>query len=544
MPKEATDNTIAMDELELESEMEKALLLQRALSIAEDTKEESRTVEAILDSPTTPSRHATERSRSRSQSVTGVREEDERSLSSSPSRDHQLPPTRPLVPPHRTSTGLGNNNMSRPQTDKDLPPRVPPRGDPPEYIQQEARQLQQTQRTFLQFGNGPPFAERARRQVRTVTMSEVRQEIAFHQNAAYNAIREAEHYKSLASQLKRELAECKEDLFRAEDEKKALGQQILELGTVAEGVTDEVLRRLYQSTTGCAVESHSKLFGKPTGNDHERLGTLLGPDYLLLLAKFGRKYYHSLLASALYKETADVVASKYVVGATSGIMKLKEQIGVEGNPGDFLSFLHILEEVFQVDALAVPRRDINIWRSSFIKLLNHLPEVKEISASFLGSKPSPDSELTHLVDEAWARLELHIPLSDKGRRSLLKLLKLQANLRLKTCMSLASYESVYYRPGTPYNRATMSIVDVTEGECEDDELHRLGSDSHGSGLFVGFCFFPALVKWGNDRGFDMLNGFVVSRATVLPVFGDDPFLADMKDAAQSQYGNDVPMSDP
>lgn len=70
----------------------------------------------------------------------------------------------------------------------------------------------------------------------------------------------------------------------------------------------------------------------------------------------------------------------------------------------------------------------------------------------------------------------------------------------------------------------MSIVDVTEGECEDDELRRLDNESCGRKLVVGYCFFPALYKWGNDRGFDTAKGHVVARAMVLPVYDDDPFL--------------------
>ncbi|PGH16443.1 hypothetical protein AJ79_01774 [Helicocarpus griseus UAMH5409] len=478
------------------------------------------TAQSIPDSlPTiTPRRPAAARTRSHSSS--GVRP---KAREPSPERRHTPEPStiRPLVPPHRSTAVSPENNPSpRSQPEREFPPRRLRRTEPDENVESEITHL--GHRGITQGGS---FAERTSRRVivREQVLEDLHQESATHYRAAQHAYREAEYYKRVAGSLHKELEECKKDLLEIQDEKRALGQQILDLGTVAEGVTDEVLRGLFQNTIGCAVESHSKVFGKPTGDDHERLGKLLSSECTQLLHQFGRKFYHSLLASALFRETADAVSKRYVVGAAPGISKLTRELGVEIDARSSFTFLQILEEILHLPSMGVPQRDINVWRSSFSKLLQHIPEVSEISSTS-GSKASGNSELTELVDDVWSKLEPHIPPGDKGRRSLLKLLKLQANLRLKTCMSLASYEFQYHEPGTQFNPATMSIVDVTEGECEDDELRRLEGERCGRKLVVGYCFFPALYKWGNDRGFDIEKGHVVARATVLPVYEDDPFL--------------------
>ncbi|OAX81209.1 hypothetical protein ACJ72_04446 [Emergomyces africanus] len=472
------------------------------------------TAEAILDSQTTTTPRRLEKARPRSKSATGIRPD---ARNQSPVRNvhvQELSATRPPVPPHRLAAG----REPRPQMEKELPQYAHRGGfdEPPEI-----ELTHQVHRGITQVGMGGSFSERVRRVSQEPDMGDIYQELLYQRRATQHAFREAEYYKKVAGSFHKELEDCKKDLWEAQDEKKALGQQILDLGTVAEGVTDEVLRRLFQSAVGCAVEAHSKVFGKPTGNDDERLGKLLSPECTKLLRQFGRKYYHSLLASALFKETTDAVGKKYVVGAAPGISRLTRDLGMDLDARSSFTFLQILEEILHLPSTGVPQRDINVWRSSFVKLLQYLPEVSELENSS-GAKTS--AELTELVNEVWANLEPHIPPGDKGRRSLQKLLKLQANLRLKTCMSLASYEFKFHEPGTQFNVSTMSIVDVTEGECEDDELHRLDSESCGRKLVVGYCFFPALYKWGNDRGFDIEKGHVVARATVLPVYDDDPFL--------------------
>ncbi|KAL2367395.1 hypothetical protein RJZ57_008256 [Blastomyces gilchristii] len=500
------------------------------------------TAEAILDSQTTttaPRRLGKDRPRSKS--ATGIRPDVG---NQSPVRNvHVQEPsaTRPPVPPHRSAAGKDNAFIPKSHAEKE-PPRYVYRGALDDSPEMEL--THQVHRGITQAGMGASYAERARRAVAPeIDIEGMYQELMYYRRATQHAFRESEYYKRVAGSLHKELEDCKKDLWEAQDEKKALGQQILDLGTVAEGVTDEVLRRIFQNTIGSAVEAHSKVFGKPTGDDAERLGRLLSPECTKLLQQFGRKYYHSLLASALFKETADAVGKKYVVGATSGILRLTRELGVDLDPRSSLTFLQVLEEILHLPSMGVPQREINVWRSSFVKLLQYLPEVKELANSS-GAKASAESELLELVDEVWAKLEPHIPLGDKGRRGLQKLLKLQANLHVKTSLSLASYELKFHEPGTQFNVSTMRIVDITEGECEDDELHRLDSESCGRKLVVGYCFFPALYKWGNDRGFDNEKGHVVARATVLPVYEDDPFLQQQifDDANQPPKLDDIPMA--
>ncbi|ODH15855.1 hypothetical protein ACO22_06405 [Paracoccidioides brasiliensis] len=509
-----SDGLIELDELE-----EALAAMGNTPNVEENgTKRETGTADAILDSPTIKAPRRPEKTRPRSKSATGVRP-DPRNHSSSrngPLPAHESNALRSTGAPPRSSPGA--DNAPRAQEEKDqLPKYISRRSGPDDHP--ETKITHQGHRGITQDGVGRSFVERVRKPIREPDIEEMYLELQHQRRTAQLALRESEYYKQVARSLHKELEDCKKDLWTAEDEKKALGQQILDLGTVAEGVTDEVLRRIFQNAIGCAVESHSKVFGKPTGDDHDRLEKLLSPECTQLLRQFGRKYYHSLLASALFKETVEAVGKRYIVGAASGISKLTRGLGVEIDTRGSLTFLQILEEILHLPSIGVPQRDINVWRSSFTKLLQHIPEVNEVANS--GSKTSAESELSKLVDEVWTKLEPHIPPGDKGRRSLQKLLKFQANLRLKTCMSLASYELKFHEPGTQFNVSTMSIVDVTEGECEDDELHRLDSESCGRKLVVGFCFYPALYKWGNDRGFDMEKGHVVARATVLPVYDDD-----------------------
>ncbi|KKZ60250.1 hypothetical protein EMCG_05007 [[Emmonsia] crescens] len=510
-----------LDQLIEVDDLDEALAAIENIPDEESIKSQIGKAEAILDSQTTTAPHRLEKAPPRSTSTTGIRLDVR---NQSPVRNvhaQESNSTRPPVPPHKLAAGKDIIFTPRSHVEKELP-KYPHRGgldDPAGF-----ELTHHVHRGITQVGMGGSFAERAKRVALEPGMENMYQELIHQRRTTQHLFRQMEYYKNVAESLHKELEDCKKDLWEAQDEKKVLGQQILDLGTVAEGVTDEVLRRLFQSATGCAVESHSKVFGKPTGDDDERLGKLLSPECTQLLRQFGRKYYHSLLASALFKETSNAVGNKYVVGAASGILKLaREQLGVELNPQSSFTFLQVLEQILHLPSMGVPSRDINAWRSSFVKLLQYIPEVSELANSS-GSKASVDSELSGLVDEVWNRLKPHIPPGDKGRRSLQKLLKLQANLRLKTCLSLASYQFKSHKIGTQYNTTTMSIVDITEGECEDDELHRLESESCGRKLVVGYCFFPALYKWGNDRGFDNEKCHVVARAIVLPVYDDDPFL--------------------
>ncbi|QSS51488.1 hypothetical protein I7I53_06822 [Histoplasma capsulatum var. duboisii H88] len=531
-----------LDEMIEVDELHEALAEIENIPNEESIQHKIGTAEAVADSQsTTVAPRRLEKARPRSKSATGIRPDVR---NQSPVRNVQVQEpsaTRPPVPPHKSAAAKDNTFTPRSQVERE-PPRYAHRSG---FDDSPGIDLShQVHRGIAQVGHGGSYAERVRRAApQEPDLDDMYQELVYQRRAAQHAFREAEYYKRIAGSLHKELEDCKKDLWEAQDEKKALGQQILDLGTVAEGVTDEVLRRLFQSAIGCAVESHSKVFGKPTGDDAGRLGKLLSPECIRLLQQFGRKYYHSLLASALFKETSDAVGKRYVVGAASGILKLTREFDMEVDPRSSLTFLQILEEVLHLPSIGVPQRDINIWRSSFVKLLQYLPEVSELANSS-GSKASAESELSELVDEVWAKLEPHIPPGDKGRRSLQKLLKLQANLRLKTCMSLASYELKFHDPGTQFNVSTMSIVDVTEGECEDDELRRLDNESCGRKLVVGYCFFPALYKWGNDRGFDTAKGHVVARAMVLPVYDDDPFLQQqiLESANQSPSFDDTPMA--
>lgn len=167
---------------------------------------------------------------------------------------------------------------------------------------------------------------------------------------------------------------------------------------------------------------------------------------------------------------------------------------------------------------------MNVWRSSFTKILQHIPEVKsaaDCTVSGLGT----DSEIAELFHEVWEKLEPHLPEGNKGSRWICKLLRLQADLRLKMRKSLASYELRGHAPGTPFDRKTMSIVNVADGACEERELQRLYHERGGREVVVGFCFLPTLYKRGNDQGHDLDKGYhVVYRATVLPLYSDHPLL--------------------
>lgn len=155
-----------------------------------------------------------------------------------------------------------------------------------------------------------------------------------------------------------------------------------------------------------------------------------------------------------------------------------------------------------------------------MKVLLRLPEVE---VNELSGGNSLNSEISEIFDSIWSKISPHIPKESKSAKNAIsRLIKLRIELSQKIRTSLATYEFEEFKTGTPFDRDTMSIVDVAD-DWEARELDRLMNKSRGH-LVVGFCVFPALYKRGNEQGYDLDTRHVVRRATVLPLCEDDEFV--------------------
>jgi hypothetical protein len=165
-------------------------------------------------------------------------------------------------------------------------------------------------------------------------------------------------------------------------------------------------------------------------------------------------------------------------------------------------------------------RALSAWRSSFMKVLLRLPKVE---VNEFGGGNSLNPEISEIFDSIWSEISAHIPKESKSAKNAIsRLIKLRIELSQKIRASLATYEFEEYKTGTPFNRHTMSVVNVAD-DWEARRLDQLMNENRGH-LVVGFCVFPALFKRGNEQGYDLDIRHVVRRATVLPLHEDDEFV--------------------
>ncbi|KAI9766756.1 MAG: hypothetical protein M1839_004773 [Geoglossum umbratile] len=330
-------------------------------------------------------------------------------------------------------------------------------------------------------------------------------------------------YKKDIKFLEGELGNLEIERRNLRTDKTKLSQQVFELGGVEEGVTDHGLKQLYEDVTGQATSQLRKVFGKPSGDDHVRLDALLTEDQKKLLCMFGNSQYHNVMSCALYTATAETVDQRYCVGAAAALEGRVNTANAGTDAQNTLGYLKMLEDALRASP-DVPPRAVNIWRSSFMKLLLRLPEVKNGVEPSVGGE-SPSSEVDQIFNIIWDAISRHIPKDTKpARNAVSKLIKLRIDLSQKIRTSLATYTFEVFKTGTRFDPDTMSIVDIADGDCELKEMSRLRSESRGRLVVVGYCIFPALYKWGNEQGYDLETKHVVRRATVLPLFEDDEFV--------------------
>lgn len=149
------------------------------------------------------------------------------------------------------------------------------------------------------------------------------------------------------SNLNQLVGDLNEKVRVLEDDKAMLTQRVLELVGGEEGVADSELKDDYEDISNLVAGTVRKVFGKPTGKDHERLAEFLDPRIQEFLRLSIPSNYNYVLSHVLYRATERAVGEKYCVGAVSTLERVMESAKVSpeaANPGNALYVLKMLED--------------------------------------------------------------------------------------------------------------------------------------------------------------------------------------------------------